>query len=112
MNKKYWHWIVFLCKGYIIAVPGVLLICWFLGYYNAMLHIPSWGMRLESRAIANRFCLIELGYIVCFSVLLLNVFFAISTRNKNEFRSTLIFLTLDVISMILLYPATLVVPTL
>ena len=118
-KESFWHWIAFLSKAYIIAVPAALLICQFIGN-DVQANKPykqnnsQWDARLQARVIeeenAKIFRLIETVYVMCLVVLVRTAIFAVSKRDKNEFRITLIFMVLTVISMIVFYLNTLIVP--
>jgi hypothetical protein len=119
-KKNCWHWMVFPFKAYIIAVPITALLCQVF-VSSVLLNKPDahnasyWDLRLQARVIesenAKMLRLVELGYAMCLAVLLLDAMLAAIARNKNEFRSALIFAVLAIVSMIVFYPASLLAPT-
>ncbi len=100
-KENCWRWFLFLSKTYLFAMPTVLLIC----------QLPGLPMAPNARdayfegspVVESVFRRIGEGYIVCFVVLLVNVIFAISTRDKNKIRPALIFAILALISVVFFY---------
>jgi len=111
------RWFIFLFKAYIIAVPTVVLICQLFFVEILPFHVSNLqtGSHLQSHIIemesAKCFRAIELCYIVSLAFLLADAVIATKTQNKREFRSALIFASLNIISMFLFFPFSLAVPT-
>jgi len=103
------RFIFLLPKAYIIAIPVVLLVCAFAGDYKILLNVSPQGEYLNNKAIVNMFVLIEIGYVICLLILSVDLFFAKRFQNKRAFWSAMLFLMIDIIFMIVLYPGTLVV---
>ena len=112
-----WRWFAFVFKAYIIAVPVVVLICQSFVVEILPFHVSNLqtGSHLQPRIIEIEsmkfFRTIELGYIVSLAILLADAVIAAKTQNKREFRSALIFASLNIISMFLFFPFSLAIPT-
>lgn len=94
-KENFWRWIVFSFKAYIIAVPAALLIC------------DIAGRPVPANTPDTYYRFLEDGYGACLAVLALETACA---KDKKRIRIALIFMVLTVISMIVFYPDTLVVP--
>jgi uncharacterized Tic20 family protein len=112
------RWFIFLFKAYIIAVPVVVLICQSFVVEILPFHISNLqagSQHLQSQIIEREsvkfFRTIEFGYIFSLVILLADAVIAAKTQNKREFRSALIFASLNIISMFLFFPFSLTVPT-
>jgi len=102
-SNQSWRWFIFLFKAYIVEI---------LPFHISNLQT---GSHLQSQIIEREsvkfFRTIELGYIVSLAILLADAVIAAKTQNKREFRSALIFASLNIISMFLFFPFSLTVPT-
>jgi hypothetical protein len=93
-------------------VPIFLLACSVVFGFHTMLNIPVFGDRMSARAIANSFCIIEFLNSLGFIILLVNLVFSFRKKNTKEIIKMVFFLGLTVLVLILIYPATVLVPTL
>jgi hypothetical protein len=110
-KTNYWILLVFASEAYMVVVPIFLLACSIYFGFHTMLNIPAFGEQIQARAITNSFSIIEFLNGLGFIVLLVNLVFAFRRKNTKGIINGVFFLGLSVLVLILVYPATVLIPT-
>lgn len=111
-KTNYWMLIVFASEAYTVVLPIFLLVCVMIFGFHAVLNIPTFGERMLARSVANSFGKIELLNCFSFVVLLVNLFISFRKRNTKSVIGMVLLLVLNGLIAILVYPATILAPTL
>ena len=106
-----WRLVLLPFVVYVGAVPLVVALTGFISMVAGWEDLGgSWygAHTVLERERADRFALLEYGYVACIVALVIGAFYAHETRTR---RSLLILMAVALVLMVLLYPATQVVKT-
>jgi hypothetical protein len=114
------HWVLFVCKSYLVAVPTALMVAGKIANYldakSPSLHPATYeennlAARIIATELAKKFSLIEYGFLICLVVFSLEAINAKSNKDKASFQSAILFLVVAIFLTAFFYLGTLVAHT-